>query len=361
MLSTAGSPLGPLPGTLADTGANDSLEVTGLVQSVAEQSVAERAEVALYQFVNDGSTADRSGQPTSLTNETCFALFQATRAVLPALKSQNAAGVKAAGLGVLTTAFLFVIADHLGCASMLGRHMSDALANVGKNVANGLNRGHEFFPSCTRAALELVCSTPAAATPAAAGAAAAASPSSAASPRTPVQERAVSLPVGDGYEVVIKLTADTARLTKQRDAGEATIALLEVELAEEKLQRVLAEKGEAAERKRAEASEGAANKTAKAAIKVVRQVPPPPPARYPHVGTRATPTLIFPSPPDSARRPARRAGVRQGDRIVDAAGGHRKLGAGAAWPRDRRRAQRKPQARDSACQTRGRARGRARY
>lgn len=177
---------GLLPGTLADMGTNDGLEGPELERTLPEQSVAERAEAALIQFVVDGSTADRSAQPTLLTSEACLALFVATRTVLAQLKKQDGARVTKAGLGVLTTAFLFVIADYVGCASMLGSGMSAELANLGKNVLNQLNRGHKSFPSCTRADIELLCSTPAETTPAAADAAAAASPSIAASARTPV-------------------------------------------------------------------------------------------------------------------------------------------------------------------------------
>mmetsp|Transcript_24041 Transcript_24041/g.57104 ORF Transcript_24041/g.57104 Transcript_24041/m.57104 type:complete len:505 (+) Transcript_24041:1000-2514(+) len=273
--AAASLPSGQLPGSGPEMGSNGGFGVLEVEQPLLEQTVAGRVKAALYALIAVGEANDRPGRPASLDLKVVKEVLKATRTVHAELNTEQPVKLKAMGIANLKVALAFAIADQLGCASLLVRERGideykiAACIKIGKYVLTRVSRSVIDFPDCSRAAFEAEFAP--VTMQAAAGVVAAASQSSAASARTPVPQRAVALPVGEGYEAMIELRALAARLTQQRDAGEAKIALLRTAVAEETLRRELAERGEAAERKRAEASECVANKIANKAIKAAKQ------------------------------------------------------------------------------------------
>jgi len=186
--SAAASPLsGQLLGSGPETGTNSGFEGPEVEHPLLEQTQLERVKATLYTFVVVGETDDRPGQSDLLDLVAVKAVHAATKIVHAQLKAQQHEALKAAGLAYFHGAFVFALADQLGCASMLGKGASDErFQKLGKNVMNQMGRPSSF-PGFSRAGLELLCcGAPALPTPAAVGAEAAASPSSAASARTPV-------------------------------------------------------------------------------------------------------------------------------------------------------------------------------
>jgi hypothetical protein len=71
-----------LPGSGVEVGTNGGFEEPAGELAAREQTAPERACAALYAFVVDGETNDRSGQLAELDLETVKALHTATQAVL---------------------------------------------------------------------------------------------------------------------------------------------------------------------------------------------------------------------------------------------------------------------------------------
>jgi hypothetical protein len=108
-----------LPGSGLEAGTNVAFEEPAGELAAREQTAPERACAALYAFVVDRETNNRSCPPAEFDLETVKALHTATQSVHRLLKSDHYLALKAAGLTYFDAAFGFVLVDHLGYASRL--------------------------------------------------------------------------------------------------------------------------------------------------------------------------------------------------------------------------------------------------
>ncbi|KAJ1629502.1 hypothetical protein T492DRAFT_873365, partial [Pavlovales sp. CCMP2436] len=124
-----------LPGSGLEVGTNHGFEGPEGERALLEQTVPDRARAALYAFVVGKQINDRVGQSNELDLKAVKAVHAATRTVHDELKGEQLEALKAAGLAYFFSAFVFALADHLGCTSMLGTGASDErFINLGKNV-----------------------------------------------------------------------------------------------------------------------------------------------------------------------------------------------------------------------------------